>query len=79
MNERITITDTDETWQDGKLVEAVTVERDVTAQVVEWSLHAQARAALDSVPATPEQRIAALEARVDALTRLVIGRDLLGG
>ena len=76
---RITVTDTDETFdKDGKLVEAVTVERDITAAVVEWSLHQRARDGIAKAEArTDKQRIASLEAQVEVLTRLVIGRDLL--
>lgn len=76
--DRIIITDTDEVWTDGELVASELVDRDVTREVVEWALHVRARAALDSAePLTSAQRIAALEARIDMLTRLVIGRDLL--
>jgi hypothetical protein len=76
---RITVTDTDETFdKDGKLVEAVTVERDITAAVVEWSLHQRARDGIAKAEArTDKQRILALEAQVEVLTRLVVGRDLL--
>lgn len=77
--ERIIITDRNETFTGGRLVHTEHVERDVTAAVVEWSLHQQVRDALAVTESgTPAQRIAALEAQVAALTRLVVGRDLLG-
>lgn len=89
---RITVTDLDEVYRDGALVESTPVERDVTAEVVEFSLHDKARkwlpvnrAYLATTPsATAAARISALEAQValltrqcTALTRLLIRADLL--
>lgn len=80
MNPRITVTDVDETFHADGTVEAVTHVRDVTAEVVEWSLHRQVRDGIAATQArTDKQRIAALEAQVEALTRLVVGGDLLNG
>lgn len=81
MTDRIIVTDVDEVWDStGALVAAETVKRDVTAHVVEWALHQQLRDDLNEPRArVAADRIAALEARVDQLTRLVIGRDLLDG
>lgn len=78
MSDRITIADTHETFRDGVLVTTETAERDITAEVVEWVLHQQLRDSITTTQArTDKQRIAALEAQVEALTRLVVGRDLL--
>jgi len=76
--DRITRTDYNETFADGKLVESVAVEVDVTAAVVEYTLHVRLRTALDDKTAvTSAQRITRLERQVAALTRLLVGEDLL--
>lgn len=76
---RVIVTDYDEVFTDGECVSSVPVERDVTAQVVEYALHQAARDHLSRTDArSDKQRIAALEAQVETLTRLVVGRDLLG-
>lgn len=80
MNDRIIQTDIDEVFDGaGNVIASEVVERDVTAQVVEWALHQRVRDGIaNSEARTDKQRIAALEAQVEALTRLVVGRDLLG-
>lgn len=73
MSERITIIDTNETWQDGKLVASEQVERDVTAAVVTLDHHVKLRAALAAkTPATTAARLVALETQVATLTRLLL-------
>ena len=82
----ITRTDRNETYRDGQLVDAVEVEVDITADVVELDTHTKLRRWRDTnrdflqlpAPTAAESRdqVVKLTRQVNALMRLLL-RDLL--
>ncbi len=82
----ITRTDRNETYRDGKLVDVVEVEVDVTAEVVEFDTHDKLRrwrannreflALPDPTAAESRAQVVKLTRQVNAMMRLLL-RDLL--